>query len=146
MIRVSEAEARLLEKVPKLAGKVGSAAQFSSLIERNQVPQQTPAAFIILGGLQGGPADVAAGMFRQAIREMLLIVLFVRNAGDATGARAVDEITPLVREIVLGLAGWGPDACPGVYVLDHVEIVTVSQGVVGFEIGLALDDQLRIQP
>ena len=112
MIRISEAKARLVERVPELIGRIGTAAQFSALVESNAVPQVTPYAFVLLGGLQGGQADVVSGLFRQAVREKLLVILFVRNAADATGAGSVDELTPLVRKIIMGLAGWGPEDCP----------------------------------
>ena len=144
MIRLSEAKARLLERVPELEGRIGTAAQFSAMVERNGTPQTTPYAFVLLGGLQGGTADVVSGMFRQAIREKLLVILFVRNAADATGAGSIDELAPLIRQIVEALAGWGPQDCPGVYELADGQIMLERPGLTGFEIGLALDDQLRI--
>lgn len=144
MIRVSQAKARLEEQVPELAGRLGSAAQFSALVERNGVPSTTPYAFVLLGGLQGGQASAATGLFIQAIKESLLVVLFVRNASDATGAAAVDELTPLIRKVVEALAGWGPDDCPGVYELVQASIAVERPGLTGFEIQLSLDDQLRI--
>lgn len=144
MIRVAEVTARIEARVPALEGRLGNALQFAALVDRDQAPTTTPAGFVLLGPMIGGAADVATGLFRQAFRETVSIVLFDRHAGDPTGARVIDHLTPLVRAIVEAIAGWGPDDCPGVFVLDRVEPVGVLQAAMLIQLDFSLDDQLRI--
>lgn len=144
MIRVDEARVRIEERVPALAGRLAGAGPFANLVERDQAPTQTPAGFVLLGNIQGGSADVAAGLFRQNFRETLLVVLFDRHAGDPTGARVMDQMTPLVRDVIAAIVGWGPADAPGVFVLGQAETVGVKQGAMVFQIDFSLEDQLRI--
>ncbi|PZU56094.1 MAG: hypothetical protein DI547_17285, partial [Sphingobium sp.] len=89
-----------LADVTALAGRIEPAARLSDMMARNQLPQVTPAAFVLPLGLRGGRADAAAGLFRQALTETLGVVLFVRSAGDATGARATEQLVPLRNAVI----------------------------------------------
>lgn len=144
MIRVSEVTARVEGRVSALQGRLGNALQFAALVDRDQAPTVTPAGFVLLGPIIGSAADAVVGLFRQSIRETVSIVLFDRHAGDPTGAKIIDQLTPLVRAIVDAVAGWGPDDCPGVFALDRVEPVGVLQGAMLIQLDFSLDDQLRI--
>lgn len=144
MIRVDAVRARIAARVPALSGRIDNAGQFAALVERNQLPQVTPAAFVLPGGLAGGSADAAAGLFRQDMTELVLVVLVVRVAGDARGGAALDTMTPLVNAVVGAVAGWGPDDAPGVYILDRAELVGAKDGALVFQIDFSLQDQLRI--
>jgi hypothetical protein len=145
MIRLEEIEARYTERMPELAGRIGHAGEFSRLMEKGQLPQLSPYAFILFGGINGGRADASSGLFRQGIVETVNIVLVVRSAGDPLKNKAVDEATPLVRKSIEALAGWGPDGAPGVLVLRRAALVGSAQGVLLFQIDFELDDQLRIE-
>jgi hypothetical protein len=144
MIRLDEVRTRLEAQVPALAGRLHAAGAFADLVERDAVPQGTPAAFVLLGGIRGGRAQLATGAFIQDFEESVIVVVADRYAGDALGARGVDEITPIVRDVVTAIAGWGPDDAPGVYVLQAAELVGIKRGVLIFQIDFALNDQLRI--
>lgn len=144
MIRVEAVRARIGSQVPALAGRIDNAGQFAALVERNQLPQITPAAFVLPGGLSGGKPDASAGIFSQDISELVLVVLVVRVAGDARGGKALDTMTPLVNAVVNAVAGWGPSDAPGVYILDRAELVGAKDGALVFQIDFSLADQLRI--
>lgn len=146
MIRIDEVRARIEAKVPALGGKIGNAGSFAQLVERNAMPQHSLAGFVLPGGLQGGQASAMTGSFNQFFAETVIIVLAAKVANDPTGERATDEITPLVRAVIEGVCGWGPDDAPGVFTLGNGELVGVQAGTLIYQIDFILDDQLRITP
>lgn len=147
MIRIDDVSERLQATVPAFErdNRIGTAAQFSALVEKNQTPQNTPAAFVLPGPLQGGQAQAMAGAFIQSISETVIVVLFVKVAGDARGGRAIDEITPLIRQVVDAVAGWAPDDAVGVFTLGAGELVGSQRGHLIYQLNFTLNDQLRIQ-
>lgn len=146
MIRVAEVAARIEAAVPALAGRLGTATQFSALVQRNQMPQQSPAGFVLPGAISGGNADAMTGVFRQAFDETVSVVLAVRSASDPTGAKAADELTPLIRAVVLAVCGWAPDDAVGVFALGSGDFVGFENGTFIYQIDFKLDDQMRIFP
>lgn len=133
-----------LAAIPALSNRVQGAAKLAELQARNQVPQYSPAAYVIGSGLRGGAADATAGMFRQAIDRMVSIILFVRLAGDATGGAAAVELDQLVEDVVTRIAGWAPDEAIGVWRLGRGELIAFSGGLATYQLDFILDDQLRI--
>lgn len=144
MIRIEEVRARVEEFVPELANRLEGAGRFAELIENNRLPQQTPAGFVLPGGLTGGTAQASVGMFVQNFRETVIVVVVVRVAGDALAMRAIDEASPIIRKVVNAVAGWGPADAPGIFVLERGELVGAKDGALVFQIDFSLDDQLRI--
>lgn len=144
MIRLDEVRERIEGLVTDLAGRLGYAGEFTSLIESNSMPQITPAGFVLPGMLSGGPADAATGIFRQNFRETVIVVLVVRVAGDVLGDGGVDELTPIIRGVVEAVCGWGPPDAPGVFVLGSGELVGSKDGCAIYQLDFNLDDQLRI--
>lgn len=144
MLRLDDVQARLELKVPELAGNLQGAGQFAQLIERQQLPQWRKGGFILPGRLVGSGAQAMTGMFIQGFDETVSIVLVARVQGDPTGARAVDELTPLVRAVATAICGWGPDEAPGVFVLVAGELVGSQGGALIYQLDFALTDQLRI--
>jgi len=145
MIRIDDVRARIEGKVPALAGQIGNAGEFSKLIEAGQM-QAARKAYVLPGALAGGARQAMSGMFTQALEETVLVVLSVRVASDPTGARALDEISPLVRDTVRAVCGWGPEDAPGVFALARGELVGAAQGMLIYQLDFTLDDQLRITP
>jgi hypothetical protein len=62
ILRVAEVMARIEERVPELAGRLQSAGAFAQVVANGQLPQQTPAGFVLHGGLHGGKAQLAGGI------------------------------------------------------------------------------------
>jgi hypothetical protein len=134
----------LVATVPALAGRVHSAAKLSELMRNNALPQVCPAAFVLPLGLRGGRADVVTGLFRQEIEWLEGVLLVVRAAGDATGARAKAELRPLIRAVIMAIAGTaGPDDF-GTWVVRKGELASLFAGTLTYQLDFAIDDQLRI--
>lgn len=146
MIRVDEVRERIEARVPELTGQIGNAGEFAKVVEANQLPQRRKGAFVLPGALAGGSAEAMTGVFKQSFAEMIAVVLVVKVANDATGNRALDEITPLVRSVIQAVCGWGPETSPGVFKLSRGELVGAAQGTLIYQIDFTLDDQLRITP
>ena len=146
MIRVDEVRERIEGRVPALAGQIGNAGEFAKLVEANQLPQRAKGGFVLPGSISGGSRQAISGMFTQAIAETVLVVLTVRVASDPTGQRALDEITPLVRDVVAAVCGYSPADAPGVFALARGELVGAAQGMLIYQLDFTLDDQLRITP
>jgi hypothetical protein len=144
MIRLDDVRERVEAQVPALAGRLGNAGDFANLIENNRLPQVTPAGYVLPGGLLGGRADVVTGMFRQSFQETVIVVLVCRVAGDPLGNAALDEVTPLVREVIPAVVGWAPADAIGVFELRQAELIGAKDGALVFQIDFALNDQLRI--
>lgn len=133
-----------LQAIAPLAGRVQGAARLADLQARNGTPQASPAAFVIGSALRGGPADVMTGMFRQALDRMVSVILFVRLAGDGTGAAGGVELEPLVEQVVTRVCGWAPEGAIGVFRLQRGELIAFAGGLATYQLDFVLDDQLRI--
>lgn len=145
LLGLEEVRAMVSAAAPELGDRLLGGVDLAGLIERNQVPQQTPAAFVLFGGLQGGKADAATGFYRQEYQKRVVVVLAERHAGDARGDKALETLSPLVERVILAVAGRVPEAdAMGVFTLVSAELVGLKQGVVMTEIEFALVDQLRI--
>jgi len=145
-----EAVRARLADMEALAGRIEPAASLSDLIAQNRLPQVTPAAFVLPLGLRGGKADAAAGLYRQQLAEMLGVVLIIRSAGDATGARGADQLTPLRNAVIRRIVGWAPpsdwtgDETIGVFTLSRGELLSLRAGALVYQLDFAVDDQVRI--
>lgn len=146
MIRLDEVRARVEAKVTVLAGRLGNAGDFAQVVENNQLPQVTPAGYVLPSGLSGGKAEASAGIFKQNLVETVMVVIALRVAGDPLAAAGIDEVKPIVTDVVNAVAGWGPDDCPGIFVLVRGELVGAVKGVLIYQLEFAIDDQLRITP
>lgn len=147
MIRVADVMARIADRVPDLAGKLGTATDFAALIERNQVSQRPGASgFVLPGRLAGGPVGAMAGLFTQSVQQGVIVVLSVRVASDPTGAAGLDQLSPVVDAVIDAVCGWSPDNAPGVWALGTAELVGSTAGTLIYQIDFMLQDQLRITP
>ena len=143
MLQLDALRTRIEAQVPSLAGNLGNAGQFTQLIERNQLPQWRRGGFILPGSLIGGPVRSAATAFIQDFDETITVVLVCRVAADPLGDKGLDEITPLVRDVVMAVVGWGPADAPGVFSLVKGELVGSQDGALIFQLDFTLSDQLR---
>ncbi len=134
---------RLEALVASLSKRVEGAAQFADLMKRNALPQQTPAAYVLPLGLQGGAAQAATGAFTQQFDEAVAVMLVVRS-NDRTGEKALARIDVLIREIINAIAGWAPNDEIGVFKLSRGSLVNMSAGTIVFQIEFSITDQLRI--
>lgn len=139
-----------LSGIDALGGRIQPGASLAELMARNQAPQTCPAAFVLPLGIRGGTVTAMAGAFAQDIVETLGIVLFLRAAGDATGGSLTDRLTPLRNAVIRAIVGWEPQSdwlegeSVGVFRLARGELMSLSAGLLTYQIDFALDDQLRI--
>lgn len=145
MIRLQEVRDRLAIKAPEF-GTLGTAAQFAQVIEENQLPQTELAGFVLPGPLSGGTVKDATGIFIQDFTEQVWVVLMIRSAAGELGEGSIDQLPGLVRKVIEGVVGWGPDNGPGVFALGSAELVGSKDGAVLYEIHFGLFDQMRVTP
>lgn len=130
--------------VAALDARIEEAADLAALVRSDALPAQSPWAFAIPLGIDGGAPDAAAGIYRQSITEVVGLVLVVQAPGDPSGADALGTIDELIIDIVQRVCGWAPDDVPGVFVLRRGRLLSVANGAVIYQLDFALDDQLRI--
>jgi hypothetical protein len=137
--------ARIAAEIPALAGRVEGAAELSELVRRNELPNVTPHAYVLPLGLRPlGQGEAGANAFSQDIEEVVGVVVVQRAAGDRTGWKALPTIDTLRDQLLTAIAGWAPDeAAIGVFRLQRAAIVSVSAGVVIYQIDFAIQLQLR---
>lgn len=145
MIHVDEVRDRIAVTAPALAGRLAFAGDWSRVVQDQQLPPQSPWAYVLPGDIEGGEPDAMTGLFRQMWTEQVNVVLAVSYAGGA-GGEAIDALAPLVEAVVVGLVGWGPDDAPGVWVLVRARVIGSRDSWVFFEITFALLNQLRVIP
>lgn len=141
---LDQAIARVAIAAPDLAGRVESAAELAQLIQAGNLPQVTPAAFVLPLGIRGLAADAVTGVFRQKTAETIGIVLVVEAAGDGTGGLALAPIHALVQLLVGSFCGWVPNGEIGPFRLVTGRLVSLAAGTVIYQLDFAIDNQLRI--
>ena len=134
--------ARLAAEVTDLRS-VDGAASFTTLVSRNAMPANTPAAHVLLGTLRGGTSDAMTGVFTQSVTEGISIILTLRP-NDRLGSRAIEPIEGLKNDVIAALAGWAPGEEVGVFALVSGQPVSFANGLLVYRLDFALADQLRI--
>lgn len=133
----------LVGTVPEFTGRVEGAAAFAELMRQNALPQVTPAAYVIPLGLQGGATDVAVGLYRQEVREIVGVTIALRSYSK-TGDRSLPDLDRLVEAVVNAIAGSAPPDAVGVFTLARGSIVSMAAGTIVYQLEFSLADQLRI--
>lgn len=141
-----------LETVEGLAGAVDGALHLAELVGKQALPQRPLSAFVIPAGLNGGGAESSENAFLQAVDETVAVVLVLRSANDATGARAMPGLDALVWSVILALAGWAPSGVDdaagidptGVFELKRGRTLSLSAGTVIYQLDFAIGQQLRV--
>lgn len=137
--------ARLGAQVSDLTGRIAGALELSTLVTSNNLPQQTPAAFVIPLGLRGKPANAVTGLFRQDYRDMVAVVLVLEAPSDPTGDSARPQLQTIIGEVVDTVCGFAPGGeSDGVFELASGDLVKCEGGVVVYQLDFAVDNQLRI--
>ena len=108
MIDVSFSVRARLAAPPSIGlANVGTLADMEAM---KAVPRVLPAAYVAPLSERADP-----GVVKQASVQMHVaafgVALMVTHAGDATGARAADALTPLREAVHARLVGWIPPGC-----------------------------------
>lgn len=136
--------------VDGIAGRIQAAADLSELMARKLAPQGGDAAFILPLGLRGGGVKAMSGLFIQDIAETLGIVLMIRAVGDASGARSTERLVPIRDAVIRRIVGWSPPSnwlegeTVGQFSLARGQLLTLTAGLLTYQLEFALGDQLRI--
>lgn len=135
---------RLSADVPALTGRVKGAMDFGRLVEAGQVPPVTPAAFVLPAGIHGGKPVAVTGAFVQDTEEMVSVMLALR-VHEVTGQAGIDPLKALIDAVLVSLCGWAPvpDA-QDVLRLLRGALVSLTAGLVVYQLDFAITDQLRI--
>lgn len=142
---ISDVINRLEAKVPQLANRTYGAADFANLMRTNTLPKQTPSAYVLGLGLQGGQSEAGAGFYTQMFDRAIAVVLTFKSY-DATADRILDDTEAMIEAVVASIAGWGPNDETGVFRLARGNLVTMKAGTIVYQIDFTIKDQLRITP
>jgi hypothetical protein len=134
---------RLDEQVSVLEHRVEGAGSLADLMQRNALPQHTPAAHVLPLGLIGRAEDAGAGAYTQMFEEAVAVILTVRNHTPA-GKKALADLRGIIMSIVAAIAGWAPDDQTGVFRLTRGSLLNATKGTVVYQIDFSISDQLRI--
>jgi len=107
MSLLDDITARIEAQVPDLAGKVGSFADLSALFDREFRPRRAVTAWVVPGGMTGGPAHATIGRFSQVVTRSVVVALAWRIS-DATGAAGLPGAEATVDAVVAALLGYEP--------------------------------------
>jgi hypothetical protein len=98
------ARERLLNAARHVLPVIGLVAAFSAL---EDLPKTMPAAYLVPLGEQPEPSDALQGTV-QIVRATFGVVLLVKHAGDASGAKATQALQDLRLMVQATLLGWQP--------------------------------------
>jgi len=133
---------RLTAHVPSFAGRIETAVDLTRLLKDRGLPPNST-AFVVPLGLQGRPANDATGIYSQAYAETIGVLLVVRSH-DQTGGKALEELRPVIQQVLEALAGWSPGSDFGVFELRRGDLAGISNGALLYMIEFSINDQLRI--
>jgi hypothetical protein len=133
---------RLKTRVTDFGDRVEGVASVSDLIQSGRAPAHT-SAYVLPLGLQGQTADVATGTFRQDFSETIAVLLFA-SVLDRVGKKALDRVRPLISDVMNAIAGWAPSDELGVFQLRRGSLISLTKGVLIYQIEFSINDQLRI--
>ncbi len=134
---------RLGDEVPALSGRVRGAADYTSLLRGGSLPQAPAFAYVLYGGIaRRGDPQVAVGDFRQPIARGIKIVVFYRTT-HPEGARLVDDLEEMARDILKAFCGWRPGNEIGVFQLAGASVNDFRDGILSQQIDLTISDHLR---
>lgn len=130
------------EAMPPLRSVKGG-AEFAALKAPPPKPIQ-PAAFVVPATSAGGVNALAAGGFRQPLRESFHVMIAMGNLGDARGeAAALDlaEVRDAVRQV---LAGWSPGKGWTACELVSGGLIDITEGVLTWRDTFVSAGHLRV--
>jgi len=133
-------------RMASVTGLVGieEVADLAALIAANQTPQRSPWAYVLPLGFNGGPAEVSANAYRQPFEPVIAIVFVVQALDDPKARKALATVDQLEQDTLALICGWAPVGAIGVFRALRGRLVSVSQGLVIYQIDFALQNQLRI--
>lgn len=139
---VPDVMARLSDRVVDLR-YIEGVADFTKLLQKKSLPQQTPAVHVVPTGIRGGTPDAASAVFTQPTTETISVILTIRS-NDQAGERAMEQAGQKINAIINAIAGWAPNDEIGVFVLGRGTVSNVGAGAFVYTLEFSIADQLRI--
>ena len=134
----------LVKAIPAFQGRVHGALQLARLQSQNQLPQATPAAFVIPTGLTGGRVDAITGLYRQTVGEAVAVVVVIRSADDPRSTRAMDPLSAVCWEVIHALSGIEMGEISGQLQFRRGFLVSLADSAAVYQLDFDLQDQMRI--
>ena len=134
----------LVKAIPAFQGRVQGALQLARLQSQNQLPQTTPAAFVIPTGLTGGRVDAVTGLYRQTVGESVAVVVVIRSADDPRSTRAMDPLSAVCWEVIHALSGIEMGEISGQLQFRRGFLVSLADSAAVYQLDFDLQDQMRI--
>lgn len=144
MTLVADIATRLNAQVPALAGRVEYIADLAALVSEGALPQREVSAFVVPLGFDDRGGDSATGLHTQIVAEAVGVIVTVKALGDAKARKAIPTIDTLKDAVIAAIAGWAPDNVAGAFRVTRGRLVSVTKGLVIYQLDFALLDQLRI--
>jgi hypothetical protein len=140
-----EVRVRLTAQISALGVRVHEAADLAELLRQKALPQANAAAYVLPLGLRPrGEGDASVNAFTQMVDEIVGVVLAVRSAGEASGAKALVKLDTLIDAVIAALSGWAPGAEVGVFHLSRGFIYPMGAGTVFYQLDFSIQKQVRI--
>ncbi len=131
-----------LQAAGLFGGRIESAGNLAALMQSGQASQPILRAHVLPADLTGRPGSAAAGAFVQTV-ERGVSVLITLPVFDGTGRSAAD-VEALIASTVAALCGWGPDDFPGVFHLRLGRLLSLTGGIILYQLDFTITDQLRL--
>jgi hypothetical protein len=138
-------KARLTAQIASLGVRVQEAADLAELVRQKALPQANAAAFVLPLGLRArGEGEASVNAFTQMVDEIVGVVLCVRSAGEASGAKALPKLDALIGAVIAALSGWAPSDEIGVFHLSRGFIYPMGAGTVFYQLDFSIQKQVRL--
>lgn len=134
----------LVETIPVLARRTEGALQLARLRQQNALPQVTPAAFVCPAGIAGDRPDVATGVFRQQLTDVVAVVIVLRASDDPKVARAIDPLHDLIRQVITTVAGVRPPGASHPIQFLRGFLVSMADAAVTYQLEFSAQSQMRL--
>lgn len=134
--------AKLKADVPALGGRVDTAVDLAELVEKNVLPKVFPAVYVLWSGDRPSPNKMA-NITVQDVAETASVVLVHKRFSDATGAKATEDVEPIVDAIIDSIVGYqiAPEIDPFEY--QSGELIGLQLGAVFINLDFVTRRQLR---
>jgi hypothetical protein len=135
-------QARVKAEVPALHARVELAGDLAAVFEKNVLPHQLPAGFVLWSGDRPRP-NTGATWVNQEVNSIASLVLVGRAAGELVGGKASADIGAIGDDAVKALVGWQPDGMDAPLEYAGGDLVGIRSGALFIQLKFATRWNLR---
>ena len=144
MTLLADVAERVRTSVPALADRVEFVADMAALVSEGALPQKELMAYVVPLGFDDHGGETVAGLHTQMLKQSIGVILCAKALGDARARRALPTIDTVKDQVIAAVAGWAPVDVAGVFSVTKGRLVSVTKGLVIYQLDFAVTDQLRI--